>query len=121
MIRGGLIGESIRVGAELDGPLVMRRLMREDRTDATPGQPQVWTVIEFEAEDGADERLARSLAGALLAEGGWYANYSTATESVVVFAGRVFRYRLGDAEGRAEAADYGRSKGVPEGQLDWTE
>lgn len=121
MIRGGLIAESLRVGASLDGPLTIRRLFREDRTDAAPGQPRVWTIVEFEAEDADDERLAGSLAAALLAEGGWYANYSTSTESVVVFADRVFRYPPGDAEGRALAAAYGRSRGVPEGQLDWTD
>jgi hypothetical protein len=33
----------------------------------------------------------------------------------------VFRYRSGDGGGRAEAAAYGRSVGVPEAQLDWDE
>jgi len=36
----------------------------------------------------------------------------------VVFAGWVFRYRVGEAAGRAEAGVYGRSVGVPEHQLD---
>jgi hypothetical protein len=121
MIRGALIAESIRIGARLDGPLVLRGLARERRTDPAPGQPRDWTVVEFDADEAADEGLARSLAGALLAEGGWYANYSTPTECVVVFAGRVFRYPLGDAEGRGRAAAYGRSVGVPPSQLDWTE
>jgi hypothetical protein len=121
MIRGALIAESVRVGTELDGPLVLRRLARVVQSDVAPGQPREWTVIEFEAEDGADERLAGSLAASLLAEGGWYANYSTGTEVVVVFAGRIFRYPPGDAKGRERAAEHGRSMGVPEPQLDWTE
>jgi len=42
-------------------------------------------------------------------------------DHMVVFAGRVFRYRNGDVAGRAEVADYARSVGVPEHQLDWPE
>jgi hypothetical protein len=34
-------------------------------------------------------------------------------------SGRVFRYPRGDSAGRAQAAAYGRSVGVPENQLDW--
>jgi hypothetical protein len=36
-----------------------------------------------------------------------------------VFAGRVFRYREGDAAGREEAVAHGRAAGTPEHQLDW--
>jgi hypothetical protein len=121
MIRGALIAESVRVGAELTGPLTLRRLARVIQSDATPAQPWEWTVIEFEADDARDQGLARSLGAALLAEGGWYANYSTAAECVVAFAGRIFRYPLGDPEGRERVAAYGRSVGVPASQLDWTE
>jgi hypothetical protein len=38
---------------------------------------------------------------------------------VVVFAGKIFRFPRGDEAGRAEAAAYGRSVGVPDHQLDW--
>ena len=37
---------------------------------------------------------------------------------VVVFAGRIFRYRRGDHAGRAEAMGYGETVGVPGHQLD---
>ena len=52
-------------------------------------------------------------------EDGWYADYPSTTEHVVVFAGRSFRYRKGDAEARAEAVGFGRAAGTPEHQLDW--
>ena len=39
----------------------------------------------------------------------------------VVFSGRIFRYRRGDETERAKVADYARSVGVPEQQLDWAE
>jgi len=44
--------------------------------------------------------LAESLAVALLAEGGWYADFSAADDHVVVFSGQVFRYQRGDLDGR---------------------
>jgi hypothetical protein len=104
MIEGTLIAESIRVGAELAAvPLVARRIWRAAAGDLTAGQPELWTLIEFEAEEPDAEVLAASLAAVLVEEGGWYTDFRTPAE----------------AEGRAEAAAYGRSKGVPEEQLDW--
>lgn len=38
-----------------------------------------------------------------------------------LFPGKVFRYPRGDQAGRAEAQAHGRSVGVPEPQLDWTD
>ena len=55
------------------------------------------------------------------ADGGWYADFTSSDHHVVVFAGRVFRYRRGDAAAQAEARAYGRSLGVPDHQLDWSE
>jgi hypothetical protein len=39
----------------------------------------------------------------------------------VVFADQIFRYPRGDPEGRAAAAAYARTAGVPEPQLDWAD
>jgi hypothetical protein len=120
MIQGTLIAESMRVGAELSAvPLVARRIWRAAAGDVTAGQPEVWTLIEFEAAEADAEVLAGSLAAVLAEEGGWYTDFRTPAETFVVYAGRVFRYPRGQAEGRTEAAAYGRSKGVPEVQLDW--
>jgi hypothetical protein len=33
----------------------------------------------------------------------------------------VFRYQRGDRSGRARAAQYARTVGVPEAQLDWSD
>jgi hypothetical protein len=59
------------------------------------------------------------LSHALASEAGWYCDYRSDTETFVVFADRVFRYARGDPAGRAAAADYARSVGVPVAQLDW--
>jgi hypothetical protein len=119
---GGLIAESLRVGAVLaDVPLTVTRISRADVGDVDAGQPRTWTFIDFEAADTDAERLARSLEGALEARGGWYCDFRSDTETFVVFAGRTFRYPRGDASGRAEAADHARSVGVPEPQIDWPE
>ncbi len=72
-----------------------------------------------QASDEVADQLADTLAGSLLAEGGWYANFTVGDEHVVVFAGRIFRYRRGDQSRRAEAEAYARQVGVPVGQMDW--
>ena len=87
----------------------------------TAAQPNVWTFVEFEADDGAAEPLRRALEAALERAGGWYADFSVGSDHVVVFADRSFRYQRGDAAGRAEATAYGRSVGVPDHQLDWAD
>jgi hypothetical protein len=121
MIVGGLLGESMRSGSVLEGlPLRVRRISRYDLAEPGPGQPGRWTMLEFETDDEQAGPLATALAGCLLAEGGWYCDFHTATEKFVVFAERIFRYRRDDEAGHSAAVAYGRSVGVPEAQLDWT-
>jgi len=120
MIEGTLIGESIRVGAELSGVrLTVRKVSRAALGHTGAGQPELWTFIEFEAEESQGAVLAGALANVLDRPGGWYTDFRTPDETFVVYAGRVFRYPRGDSAGRAEAAAYGRSVGVPDNQLDW--
>jgi hypothetical protein len=120
MLRGAVVAESLRVGGVIEGvPLVLRKL---ERVDAGLGeQPPRWTLLWFEAADSDGDRLAEALAEALDDVGGWYADFHSDTEVTVVFSSRIFRYRRGDEDGRAEVAAYARSVGVPEAQLDWAE
>lgn len=121
MVKGTLLAESLKIGAELS--VVGLRLTRVSRRDVSASvsavQPPVWTFLEFEADDAVAGPLAESLARSLLDEGGWYADFRAGDDHVVVFAGKVFHYQRGDQDGRAEAMDYGRAMGVPEHQLDW--
>jgi len=87
--------------------------------DVDAGQPRTWTFIDFEADERDTDALTSALERALEQRGGWYCDLRTDAETFVVFAGRTFRYPRGDADGRAAAADYARSVGVPEAQLDW--
>jgi hypothetical protein len=121
MVKGTLLAESLKIGAEVDvAGLRLTRVSRRDvSASVSAAQPPVWTFVEFEANDDAAGPLANSLAGALLADGGWYADFEAGPDHVVVFAGKIFRYRRGDQRGRSEAMDYGRAMGVPEHQLDW--
>ena len=120
MATGGLIAESIRNGAVLEGvPLTITRAARGDSGDVDAGQPLTWTLLDFVVDDAQVELLARALEGVLEPVGGWYCDFHTDVEKFVVFAGRTFRYPRGDRDGRAQAADYARSVGVPERQLDW--
>jgi hypothetical protein len=121
VLKGALLAESLRVGAVLEVPgLVLIRVARRDVSEsATTAQPSVWTFLEFAASDEVADQLADALASSLLAVGGWYANFTVGDEHVVVFAGRIFRYRRGDQSRRAEAEAYARQVGVPAGQMDW--
>ncbi|MEV0935321.1 hypothetical protein [Streptomyces phaeochromogenes] len=120
MLEGVLIAESLRAGAQLTGiPLRITKLTRVEMTDPGQDQPRLWTLLDFAADELEAERLADQLASSLSSTGGWYTDFHTSRETFVVFADKVFRYARGQAEGRREAQDYGRSVGVPEQQLDW--
>jgi hypothetical protein len=119
-LAGTLIAESLRVRSVLeDIPLTVAKISRSDLGDVAAGQPRTWTFIEFEAADQDAERLANALEGVLEHACGWYCDFHNDQETFVVFAGRTFRYPRGDESGRGEAAEYARSVGVPEAQLDW--
>lgn len=100
MVKGTLLAESLKVGAELNVPgLRLTRVARRDLSaSVSAAQPPVWTFLEVEADDDVASPLADSLARALLAEGGWYADFAAADDHVVVFSGQVFRYKRGDLE-----------------------
>jgi hypothetical protein len=121
VIRGGILAESLKPGTEFDGHgMRIIRWARYEITGAADYQPPIWTLIEFEAAASVSDALASELADRLLGPG-WYANWNSDTEATVVFPGKVFRYPRGDQAGREEAKAHGRSVGVPEPQLDWTD
>jgi hypothetical protein len=121
MLRGRILTESLRPGVVLEVPdLRVTRICREDvSASAGSAQPPVWTILDVEAPAERAGELADALAAALLADGGWYADFRVGPDHVVVFAGRAFRYRRGDETAKAHVVAYGRSVGVPEHQLDW--
>ena len=120
-IRGVILAESLRPGTVLEGHgLRVIRWSRYQVPDAAVYQGLVWTAIEFEAPPESAAALAGDLAASLLSPG-WYANWNSDTEATVVFPGKIFRYRRGDAAARQAAQEYGRECGVPEHQLDWTD
>jgi hypothetical protein len=124
MATGTLIGESLAVGATLAGlDVTLRGIERVEATNISAGQraagiPSRWTLLRFDVADARAPGFAEALAG-VLDEPGWYADLHTVDESFVVFAGRVFRYPMGDQEGRAAAEAHAREHGVPEAQIDW--
>lgn len=119
MLEGTLVAESIRPGATLDDlRLTVRKIIRHEPDDTAPERPVIWTDIYFEADESEADGLAQKLAAAIDAPG-WYADFRSDSETVVIYRGRVFRYPRGDAAGRERAVAHGRAQGVPEHQLDW--
>jgi hypothetical protein len=123
VLRGTLIAESLRLDQPLDtASLRVESVRRVGPLEGVAAdQPAVWTFLEFTAEDEHGTALARSLAGAIDPVGHWYCDFRSETDTFVVFAGEVFRYPRGDADGRALAAGHARALGVPEAQIDWPE
>jgi hypothetical protein len=138
MLKGRLLAESLRVGLDLQiADLTVVRLGRHDVSESTTpfedvaqvatgdgrgavtSQPSVWTFVDFQAPDERADELAQALAGMLERQDGWWADFTVGDDHVVVFADKVFRYRIGDAAGRNEAIEYGVAAGTPRHQLDW--
>lgn len=136
MLQGRLIAESCKPGIDVQVPnLRLVRIGRHDVTESTmpaderddspragvvAGQPTIWTFIDFEGPNEIADQLAQAFAAALQPELGWWADFTIDdTERVVVFAGKVFRYRMGDQVASAEAKAWGLAHGTPASQLDW--
>jgi len=122
VLSGVVIAESLRADAQLDGEVFnIARVKRVPVERVADGQPPVWTLLEFEADEAQAEALAGQLAAALDAAGAWYVDFHSADESFIIFAGKIVRYRRGDADGRRKAERHARSIGVPASQVDWRE
>jgi hypothetical protein len=136
MLHGRLIAESCKLGVDIQMPNlrlvrfgrhnVTDSTMPPDERDASPtagivtGQPTVWTFVDFEGPNEIADELAQALAFALEPTLGWWADFTIDDlERVVVFAGRVFRYQVGDEAASAEAKAWGLAHGTPPSQLDW--
>jgi hypothetical protein len=86
----------------------------QEQHGAVDAQPGVWTFVDIEAPTSRADELTRALAESLEPELGWYADFTVDdTEQVVVFAGRVFQYRIGDEAARAEAVAWGKGRWHP--------
>lgn len=88
--------------------------------NAAAYQPTTWTALSFQTEDSHADAIAERLSQALKPQG-WYIHAFTAAHIYVLFPGKVFKYRKGDSLQREEAKRFGRTVGVPESQLDWSE
>jgi hypothetical protein len=124
VIRGTIILESLRVDASLTGFRMVVTEVGRGRPKLSPEQvaagiPELWCGVDFELEDEKAGELVIALSAALAP--GWYANFCSATETFIIYPGRTFRYPRRDPARRAEAHAYGRTLGIPDHQLDWTE
>lgn len=120
VIEGTLIAESLRTGANLENlKLTVRSISRVRFEGVAADQPEIWTLLDFQADEAEADALTRIFAGALDDQPSWYVDFRSPAETFVVFPGRIFRYPRGDDAGRSEAYAHGRTLAIPETQLDW--
>jgi hypothetical protein len=50
-------------------------------------------ILDWVAEEREAQRLADQLASCPSSTGGWYTDFPTTTDTFVIFASKVFRYR----------------------------
>ena len=118
MLNGLLLKESLSDVSVLD----LLRITKTESwqvTNAAVYQPTTWTAMSFEAEESQANTIAEKLSRALKPQ--WYINASTTGQVYVVFPCKVFIYPKGDSQQRAATQQYGRSLGIPDSQLDWSE
>jgi len=118
MLKGLLLKESLEDMSVLELVHITKTESWEI-SNAAASQPTTWTALSFEAEESQADALAEKLSQALKSR--WYTNASTSTHVYVIFPGKIFKYRKGDSTQRAKAEQHGRSIGIPESQLDWSE
>lgn len=119
MPAGYVIAESIRPGSKLEGfAFTLTRIERYTVDDATDEQPSAWTMIHFEFPEDQAESVANALAD-VLETPGWYTNFDTDQDKIVIFPGRVFRYPRDDHAARIEAEAYAAALDIPAAQRDW--
>jgi len=119
MLKGLILKESLE-DARVLALVHITRTESWHVNNAAQNQPATWTALSFEADEDQADSLTGQLSRSLNAQG-WYVNASTTTHVYVIFPGKVFKYRKGDAARRESAKRYGRSINIPESQLDWSE
>ncbi len=117
MFKGLLIKESLKDTSVLN-KLVITKEESWDVDNAMSGQPSVWNVAWFEIKNENIEEMGQILSRAL-ENGKWYLDLTSESDKLVVFPGKVFRYKKGDLKSQSDAKAFGRSIGIPENQLDW--
>lgn len=119
MPAGYVIAESIRPGSKLEGfAFTLTRIERYTVGDATDDQPAAWTMIHFKFMQDQAESVASALAD-VLDTPGWYTNFDTEEDKVVIFPGRVFRYPRDDQAARAQVEAYAATLDIPAPQRGW--
>lgn len=114
---GLLLKESLADPGVLDR-LSVTKVETWELGDTGALEPPVWTAVSFEGDEARADETAELISRAMHPSY-WYANIHCTADEIVIFAGKIFRYVRGDADGRSAPEDYARSIGVPEHQLDW--
>jgi len=116
MIQGTLIKESLESGeiGKLIKVTGTETWLSENSADY---QPDTWTAVFFSVEDDKLDAVTACFSRTLKRR--WYADITTDDKKYIVFRDKIFSYDRKIASGRKAAADYARSIGIPQSQIDW--
>jgi|GEM_PF-299238 hypothetical protein len=73
-----------------------------------------WHMYSVEASEDVIEKLSEKLKPSK-----WYCHFWNGTDMIVVFKGKIFRFKYSDQAERNKAIEYGMSIGLPKEQLDF--
>jgi len=116
---GLVLEESLKDKSVLD-TVTVTKTKTWNIKNAEGDQPKVWHAIFIEGPEEKAGEIADSLSRSLKSPA-WYTNLSTPKEVFVIFPNKIFKYQKGDKVKREEAVKHGRTIGIPESQLDWSE
>jgi len=87
VIQGSVILESLQVGTRLSGlNLRVREIYRFRQENPGPGQPGLWGVLEWEADEADAAEIATAFSE-VLDQPGWYVDFRSDRETFVCSRG----------------------------------
>ena len=119
MYTGVIITESLE-DADILKSLATSNVRTIEIDSPAPDQSSTWTLTDFTVPEQEAELAANAFASALKF-GTWYIDMHNGDEVYVVFRNKIFKYKKGNEQGKAEIIEHARSLGIPESQLGWGE
>lgn len=121
MYTGVIIQESLTDQLILDKLHVTRTVVEEVTKKHNTPWVKAWILHTVEIEEEDADKWAEWLSDHIdnSHDHPWYADYRNEKFHYVIYPGKIFKMDRTNKEENKKAQEYGKSKGIPEYQLDW--